>query len=87
MREPSLQPGGPRARSPGANSSTKELTVTPDPILVPETEPAAAEAPAPKPRPEYRPPEVHPIGRAADLVQSGSYGKYSDGYTGYYWER
>jgi hypothetical protein len=35
----------------------------------------------------YRKPEVVVVGRASDLVMSYSYGKYSDGYTGYYWER
>jgi hypothetical protein len=35
----------------------------------------------------YRPPELFVIGKAVDLVQGYSYGKYSDGYTGYYWER
>lgn len=35
----------------------------------------------------YRPPEIFAIGKAVDLVQGYSSGKYSDGYTGYYWER
>jgi hypothetical protein len=35
----------------------------------------------------YRVPEVVVIGRAVNLVLSFSSGKYSDGYTGYYWER
>ena len=35
----------------------------------------------------YEPPELFVIGRAVDLIQSYSSGKYSDGYTGYYWER
>lgn len=35
----------------------------------------------------YRPPELFVIGKAVDLVQGYSTGKYSDGYTGYYWER
>ena len=35
----------------------------------------------------YRAPELFVIGKAVDLVQGYSYGKYSDGYTGYYWER
>lgn len=36
---------------------------------------------------EYTSPEIFEVGRALELVQSGSYGKYNDGYTGYYWER
>jgi hypothetical protein len=35
----------------------------------------------------YRPPALFVIGKAVDLVQGYSYGKYSDGYSGYYWER
>jgi hypothetical protein len=35
----------------------------------------------------YRAPHLYVIGKAIDLVQGYSYGKYSDGYTGYYWER
>ena len=35
----------------------------------------------------YRAPQLFIIGKAVDLVQGYSYGKYSDGYTGYYWER
>ena len=35
----------------------------------------------------YRAPQLFVIGKAVDLVQGYSYGKYSDGYTGYYWER
>ena len=35
----------------------------------------------------YRAPQLFTIGKAVDLVQGYSYGKYSDGYTGYYWER
>jgi hypothetical protein len=37
--------------------------------------------------PGYRAPQLFTIGKAVDLVQGYSYGKYSDGYTGYYWER
>lgn len=36
---------------------------------------------------EYTSPEIFEVGRALELVQSYSTGKYSDGYTGYYWER
>jgi len=35
----------------------------------------------------YHAPQLFTIGKAVDLVQGYSYGKYSDGYTGYYWER
>jgi len=35
----------------------------------------------------YRAPQLFTIGKAVDLVQGRNYGKYSDGYTGYYWER
>ncbi len=35
----------------------------------------------------YCTPELFLLGKAIDLVQSYSSGKYSDGYTGYYWER
>jgi hypothetical protein len=35
----------------------------------------------------YHAPQLIVIGVAVDLVQGYSYGKYSDGYTGYYWER
>jgi len=35
----------------------------------------------------YRRPQVVRVGRANDLLQGGSSGKYSDGYTGYNWER
>lgn len=35
----------------------------------------------------YQSPEIFVIGRARNLIQSYSDGKYSDGYTGYYWER
>jgi len=36
---------------------------------------------------DYSPPQIFVVGKAVDLVQSYSSGKYSDGYTGYYWER
>lgn len=35
----------------------------------------------------YLAPQLVVVGKASDLVQSYSYGKYSDGYSGYYWER
>jgi hypothetical protein len=37
--------------------------------------------------PSYRPPQLFVIGKAVDLVQGSGSGKYSDGYTGYSWER
>jgi hypothetical protein len=55
--------------------------------------PTVQEAPSNKPcnekaqAPGYRAPRLYIIGKAIDLVQGYSYGKYSDGYTGYYWER
>lgn len=35
----------------------------------------------------YHPPQLVILGKASKLVQSYSSGKYSDGYSGYYWER
>lgn len=35
----------------------------------------------------YRAPRLYIIGKAIDLIQGYSCGEYSDGYTGYYWER
>jgi hypothetical protein len=35
----------------------------------------------------YCTPELFLLGKAVDLVQSSTSGKYSDGSTGYYWER
>ena len=38
-------------------------------------------------RADYLPPQILVVGKAVNLVRSYSSGKYSDGYTGYYWER
>ena len=35
----------------------------------------------------YQTPTIVEVGKAIDQVQSYSWGAYSDGYTGYYWDR
>lgn len=37
--------------------------------------------------PTYRAPQLYIVGKAIDLVQSYSSGKYGDGYTSYNWNR
>ena len=38
-------------------------------------------------RQAYKAPRVLVVGKAVDLVQGYLWGAYSDGYTGYYWDR
>jgi hypothetical protein len=60
-----------------------ETTTSPGTPLPSDSTPHHAEGRTPA----YHAPEFFVIGKAVDLVQGYSSGKYSDGYTGYYWER
>jgi hypothetical protein len=79
-------PASYRSRSRKDDDVMNDTRSTETPVLlVPEAQGAHANtADATTP---YRTPEVFVVGRAVDLVQGYSSGKYSEGYTGYYWER
>lgn len=49
--------------------------------------PAEMELQGDEEQPKYRSPQIFYVGEAVDLVQGRNYGKYNDGYSGYYWER
>jgi hypothetical protein len=62
------------------------LTVNKIDVTASEETKKGVDAVAAKPT-GYQTPEVVEVGKATDMIQGYLYGAYSDGYTGYYWDR